>query len=49
MALTGLQRTVLQRYQGYRARPPTFLGLLRQSWQVEAVLIAASAFGAWYA
>ena len=38
MALTGSQRTMLQRYQGYRSRPPTFLGLLRQSWQVEATL-----------
>jgi len=49
MALTGLQRTLLRRYQGYRSKPPTFLGLLRQSWQVEVILIAASAFGAWYA
>ncbi len=46
---TRLQRTVLQRYQGYRLRPPTFLGLLRQSWQVEAILIAASALGILYA
>ena len=48
MALTKLQRIVLHRYQGYRSRPPTFLGLLQQSWQVEAILIAASAIGVWY-
>lgn len=49
MALTRLQRTVLHRYQAYRSQPPTFLGLLRQSWRVEAILIAASALAIWYA
>ena len=49
MALTKIQRIVLQRYQGYRRRPPTLLGLFRQSWQVGAILIVASAIVIWFA
>jgi len=49
MALTKIQRIVLQRYQGYRQQPPTLLGLFRQSWQVEAILIVASALVIWFA
>ena len=49
MSVTKLQRVVLQRYLGYRTKPPTFFGLLRQSWRVEVILIAASALGVWYA
>ena len=49
MALTKIQRIVLQRYQGYRQQPPTLLGLFRQSWQVEAILVVASVLVIWFA
>jgi hypothetical protein len=49
MALTSLQKIVLQRYKGYRSQPPTFMGVLKQSWRGEVILVAASALVAWFA
>ena len=49
MALTKLQKIVLQRYQAYRLQPPTFLGLLQQAWEVEVSLIILCGIVVWYA